>query len=333
MNEEEKTVCLLFRKPDRFFSIERIFQQLEPRLIKHIPVTTWTAPSGFASPLSIAKNLLAARKVRASIFHVTGDIHYIVLALPRRKTILTIHDCIFLYQTTGIKRLVIKWLFLKLPVMYCRMVITISEASKRDIVRNTGCRPEKIVVIPDPVDDTIHYAPLSFRTTNPVILFIGSTKHKNLERVIPALLGISCRLHIIGKLPQDSVDLLQKNNIQYIQQYKLSNEEIALKYSSADLVLFPSTFEGFGLPILEGQKAGRPVITSDLSPMKDVAGNAACLVDPYNIESIREGILKVIGDEEYRKQLIAAGFENIKRFTAESVADQYYNCYEKILSA
>src|SRR3978361_2076214 len=101
MNEQPTNVCLLFRKPDRFFSIERIFQQLEPRLESHLPVTKWTAPSGFASPASITKNLLSARQCKAAVYHVTGDIHYIVLALPRRKTILTIHDCIFLYQSTG----------------------------------------------------------------------------------------------------------------------------------------------------------------------------------------------------------------------------------------
>ncbi|MBS1917766.1 MAG: glycosyltransferase family 4 protein [Bacteroidetes bacterium] len=328
----KSTICLLFRKPDRFFSIEKVFQQLEPELSKKISVEQWTAPNGYASPKSIIENLKAVKKCNGDVYHVTGDIHYIVLALPRNRTLLTIHDCIFLYRSAGFKRMLLKWLFLKIPVSRCRMITTISEATKQDIIRNTGCPPDKIIVIPDPVDNTIQFSAAEFKKQEPVILFIGSTKHKNLDRVIPALENLPCHLRIIGNLSDYTIDNLKKYNINFSQQSKLSDEAMAQEYYRCDIVLFPSTFEGFGLPIVEGQKAGRPVVTSNISPMKDVAGAAACLVDPFDVHSIREGILKVVNDDNYRQQLIEAGCQNVNRFAPSEVAKQYLACYEKLLS-
>jgi glycosyltransferase involved in cell wall biosynthesis len=328
----KKTALLLFRKPIRFFSIERVFHQLEPDISREFTLWRWVAPRAGGSPGTILGNLRAASKCRADIYHVTGDIHYAVLVLPRRRTLLTIHDCIFLYSTKGLKRSILKWLFLTWPVRRCRFITTISQATKDDIVANTGCDPEKIVVIPNPVDGRIRYAPAAFNQQEPVILFIGTTPNKNLERVAEALKGIRCRLDIIGNPPEETRRLLDSSGVAYMVSSGLSDEEMAAKYIAADIVLFPSTFEGFGLPIVEGQKAGRPVITSNLSPMKEVAGPGACLVDPFDPGSIRDGLLKVMEDGGYREQLLRSGFTNVERFETSVVANQYLNCYKKLVS-
>jgi glycosyltransferase involved in cell wall biosynthesis len=328
----KKTALLLFRKPVRFFSIERVFHELEPEMGGEFTVRRWTAPNAGGSPRMIFGNLRAASKCRADIYHVTGDIHYTVLALPRRRTLLTIHDCIFLYSTKGLKRSLLKWIFLTRPVRRCPLITTISQATKDDIVANTGCRPDKIVVIPNPVDRMIRYVPAVFNAKEPVLLFIGSTPNKNLNKVAAALKGIRCRLDIIGRPPEETLRLLEASGVAYTVSSGLSGEEIAEKYIAADIVLFPSTFEGFGLPIIEGQKAGRPVITSNLSPMKEVAGPGACLVDPQDAGSIGDGVRKVIEDAGYREQLVRAGFENVKRFDPTVVANQYLDCYKKLLS-
>ena len=328
----KKTALLLFRKPVRFFSIERVFHQLQPDMSAEFTLRRWIAPKSGGSPATIFSNLVAARRCRADVYHVTGDIHYTVLALPRRRTLLTIHDCIFLYSTTGFKRSLLKWLFLTRPVRRCKLITTISQATKDDIIAHTGCLPDKIVVIPNPVDGLIRYEPRAFNRQEPVLLFIGATPNKNLPRVAEALQGIRCRLDIVGDPPEETLRQLDSLGLTYTVRAGLSSEELAAKYTAADIVLFPSTFEGFGLPIVEGQKAGRPVITSDLSPMKDVAGTGACLVDPYDPSSIRAGVLKVIGDEEYRDQLVQAGLKNVARFETSVVANQYLNCYKKLLS-
>jgi glycosyltransferase involved in cell wall biosynthesis len=333
MDLKERTICLLFRQPGRFFSLERIFRQLGPLMEKYIRVTSWSAAYSAFTPGKLLTNILAARKNRADVYHVTGDIHYVVLALPRRRTLLTIHDCVFLYTATGIKRKLLKWFLLDMPVRRCRLITTISEATKRDILQHTGCSPDKLVVIPDPIADSIYYAPAVFNEQQPVILFVGTTSNKNLLLTAAALKNISCRVDIIGPLSAEQQQALEDNHIHYQPYSGLTDEEMASRYAEADIILFPSTFEGFGLPIVEGQKAGRPVITSNLSPVKETAGGAACLVDPWDPASIRDGVLRVIRDADYRQQLVGEGFRNITRFSPEAIAKQYLECYEKILNS
>ena len=108
---------------------------------------------------------------------------------------------------------------------------------------------------------------------------------------------------------------------------------MADKYALADIILFPSFYEGFGLPVIEGFKAGRVVVTSNISPMKDIAEGAACLVDPLNVQSIREGLLKVISDKHYRDRLVKDGFEVVKKYEPENIAKQYFQLYQKQYNA
>ncbi len=137
-------------------------------------------------------------------------------------------------------------------------------------------------------------------------------------------------LHVVGRLSSEQLRLLHELNIGYENSVDLSDEELVTAYERADVVVFASLAEGFGLPIIEAQAVGRPVITSNVSPMKEVAGKAACLVDPYEVEDIRAGIERVIADAEYRDRLIELGYENAGRYSAGAVAEQYARLYERV---
>jgi glycosyltransferase involved in cell wall biosynthesis len=124
---------------------------------------------------------------------------------------------------------------------------------------------------------------------------------------------------------------LEHSGIEHEWAAGLSDAEVAGKYREADLVVFCSTFEGFGMPIIEAQAVGRPVVTSNIEPMSEVAGGAACLVDPYDDHSMREGILRVIEEPAYREDLVRRGFENVKRFSAGEIGRRYVRLYQEVM--
>jgi glycosyltransferase involved in cell wall biosynthesis len=328
-------VYYVFRKPNPlFFSIEKIFSQVGSILKKNgVSIKYMQVPHARLAPWNIIQNLLSLLRIKANVFHVTGDIHYAVLALPRKKTILTIHDCVFMGNPNRIKRLILKKLFLTWPVKRASIITTISEKSKGDIINYTGCVPDKIVVIPNPLDNRFRFYEKVFNSNCPVVLFIGSTPNKNLPRVISALKGINCILEVIGKIDTDLQQKLHEEQIQFRQSAAISDDQLVKKYIECDMVLFPSMYEGFGLPIIEAQQTGRPIITSNISPMKEVSGNAACLVDPYSVQSIREGILKVIQDDDYRNILIRDGLTNAKRYNPEEIANEYFLLYKRLMAS
>jgi glycosyltransferase involved in cell wall biosynthesis len=145
-----------------------------------------------------------------------------------------------------------------------------------------------------------------------------------------ALKDVDCCLVIIGPLDSALLSKLTETGIKYESYVNLTPEQVVDQYALADIVCFVSLYEGFGLPIIEAQAIGRPVITSNISPMCDVASDAACLVDPYDGESIHRGIIKLINDEDYRNALVEKGYTNAGRHSPSIVARHYWAIYQDI---
>jgi glycosyltransferase involved in cell wall biosynthesis len=118
--------------------------------------------------------------------------------------------------------------------------------------------------------------------------------------------------------------------VHYQSYGRLSDDELVQRYREADVISFVSTYEGFGMPIVEAQCMERVCVTSNCSSMPEVAGDGACLVDPLDVASIRAGFQRVIAEEEYRETLIEAGRVNRLRFNAQKIADDFLRVYQLV---
>jgi len=226
-----------------------------------------------------------------------------------------------------------KWLFLDWPLKRIKYITTVSEKTKAEIVRYSRFPAEKIVVIPNPVQSSITHQPKQFNTEKPTILFIGTKQNKNLGRAIEALNGLKVHLRIIGKLNEGHLLHLSANNIDYSNDIYLSNEDLANEYVKSDMVLFPSLYEGFGLPIIESFKAGRPIIASNLAPMNLIAEDAAFLVDPNDRSSIRDAVLHVINNDSQRVEKVAKGLEIAKKYSVDTIRKMYEQLWRNLTSS
>ena len=324
-------ISIFFRKPyDFHFSIEKLFRIMMPLLQSEAEILEQICPWPSRGLWPRIKALRWAAKCTSDVNHITGDVHYLALALPSRNTVLTIHDLGFTRHPNPVARFIL-WLFwIYLPVHRVKAVTTISQASKNDIIRYAHCRPDKIRIIPNFVPPGLTYVPKSFQEEMPVILQVGTKFNKNMERVIKALSGITCHFRIIGKLSATQKQLMDTHGLDYSQDSGLSDKALVQEYLRCDMVTFCSTLEGFGMVILEAQAIGRPVVTSNLSSMPEVAGEGACLVDPYDEKDIRRGILKVLNNHQYRQNLIQSGLANCKKYALDKVAAQYLQLYKEI---
>lgn len=276
------------------------------------------------------KNVAWAVRHQGDINHVTGDVHYLAIGLRPDRTILTIHDCYNLERLSGLKRWIMRVFWFDWPIRHAAIVTVISEETKKQLLRFVQVPEGKIVIIPDAISPIYQPSPKPFRSDCPQILHVGTMRNKNLPRLIQAVQGLKCSLKIIGVLENAHRLQLQESGISYDAKANLTEREMYQAYCDADLVSFASTYEGFGMPIIEAQWVERPVVTSNCSSMPEVAGEGACFVNPFDVDSIRQGLQQVIDDAAYRASLVEHGRKNRVRFSLVEVARAYVSLYEQL---
>jgi glycosyltransferase involved in cell wall biosynthesis len=296
-------------------------------------------PAGTYSIAEQVRVPLALRRQGVTLFHAP---HYVLPRLVRCPSVVTIHDCIHLMFP--------EYLPNRLALTYARTairtaahraarVLTVSESSKRDILRFVNIAADKIHVIPNAYDPRFGVRPSEkdvervrerYQLQDEFVLYAGNVKpHKNLERLIEAFAltrqrGLDhLRLIIIG----DDISKYASSLRRAVHRHQLHphvrflgyvpETTLAVMYRLASVFVFPSLYEGFGLPPLEAMASGTPVVTSNVSSLPEVAGGAAVLVDPYDPASIADGLTRVLGDPALRQDLGARGIARAQAFSWE----------------
>lgn len=328
-------VTFFHRKPRALgnFSIELYFQQIRKYLPKSIEPIYVEMPFYSNGIFKRFCNMLFCFFKQGDINHITGDILYVAILLNKHKTILTIHDCVSLQGKKGISLFINKLFWYILPIRNSTLIIANSEATKNDIQFWMNNYNLQIEIIHICISQNFKPKLKIFNDNNPRILQIGTAPNKNVKNLLFALQGIQSTLVVIGKLDQETTDLANKLQINVvIIDRRLTEEEIITEYHNCDILCLTSTLEGFGMPIIEANTIGRAVITSNISSMPEIAGNAALLVNPFEIKSIKMGILSLITNPILRDSLIQKGLMNQARFNAETLAKKHSHLYHQIFT-
>ncbi|MFN3587895.1 MAG: glycosyltransferase family 4 protein [Spirosomataceae bacterium] len=323
-------ILFVHRNPNVGFSIQKVFGTITNELSQNRKIENFFLPSQKATLFGILQNGFSARVhcKEKHLIHLTGDSHYLLYFFEKNRISVTVHDVMYYTYLKGWKKKFWKWLYIT-SLQRARKVIFISEHVKKQVLKEISLDESKLFVIPNPVSPSYKSSFKSFNQQKPRILHIGTLERKNLVNTIHALKDFPCDLRIIGKLDSITISLLERNKIEYSNAHGLSDEEIQREYELCDVVNFPSKLEGFGMPIIEGQAIGRMVITSNISPMKEVAGLGAILVNPFDIESIRAGYNLIMKEIEHRERTIDLGIENVQKYQVDKIAEMYSSVLEE----
>lgn len=293
---------------------------------------------------------LAAERI--DIYHSPRDMGLPTPGHLPCRSVITLHDIILVrrardYYSGPRARLYERRLRRRL--VEADHVITISEFSRSDILDWSGLDPDKVTVVYDgvseifkPVEDEELLETVRHRYGLPrrYILCVGSTEpRKNIRRAIEAYTelrrmepGVSLvvtGVDYCGVGPDQSFAGLPLDGV-FLAGY-VSDADMPLVLGGAELLFFPSLYEGFGLPPLEAMACGVPVVTSNVSSLPEVVGEAAVLVDPLSVSGMAGALEMVLGSESLRQELVEKGFKRARRFSWQRTAEETRQIYEKVL--
>lgn len=288
------------------------------------------------------------KKANVGLFHST---HYTVPVIYSGKMVVNVHDLIHIVYPEYLSSKPAYFYAKFMIAAACRKakkIITISENTKNDIIKYFHIEPSKIEITYPAVSDDFNPSPekseVMKKKYGEYILYVGAIRaHKNILRLLDAFNKLKKEKKIKHKLI-----LIGKGKIPYIydvtkkiSDFSLGSEVLIIEeigqdkladfYRGADLFVFPSLYEGFGLPPLEAMACGCPVICSNNSSLPEVVGDAALTVSPISVDDIASAIYKVSNDANIRNNLVKKGLERATMFSWKKMAEETLKIYEEVL--
>ena len=273
------------------------------------------------------------------------------------KVVVTFHDMtFFLYPKKHIfiKRIFFK-LFIYISSWRANRLIAVSNNTKKDIIKFMHINNGKIDVVYEIIDSKYHpiknksailKVKKKYKIFNKFILYVGTLEpRKNIVNLIQAYYklisknNVTHQLVIVGKKGwhyQEIFKIVTKLNLnkgreRIVFTGYVSEEELPFLYNAADVFVYPSLYEGFGIPPLEAMACGVPVISSNLSSIPEVIGEAGILINPYNIQDIYQTLYKLLNDDKLKKELKSKGLKRAQEFSSEKLANETIKVYKKTM--
>jgi glycosyltransferase involved in cell wall biosynthesis len=267
----------------------------------------------------------------------------------KRKNIITIHDLtpFVIWESHPLSRTLIYRTLLWRTLKFADKIIAVSEQTKKDLINIMTVPEEKIKVVYEAVNERFiqmdkvycRDSLIRYNITAPFILYVGTLEpRKNIPTLIKAFYkikksGIDYKLVIAGKRGWDYkeiFDIIKNLRLQtdVIFTGYVPEEDLPILYNAADLFVYPSLYEGFGLPPLEAMACGTPVITSNVSSLPEVVGGAGVMVDPNCVDGLAKELNEVLKNDDLRKDLRAKGLERAKMFSWNKTAKETLSIYE-----
>ncbi|HEU5004231.1 MAG TPA: glycosyltransferase family 1 protein [Actinomycetota bacterium] len=316
------------------FAVGRQRDALEARHVRRLRVPARLAASGWDRVPWVPGEALTGR---VDVVHGTN---FWVPPLRRRNGVVTIHDLTFLlypeFCTPPVRRY--RWILPKV-LARCRVVITPSATVADQVAAELGVERVRIVVTPEGVRPGARVLGSPGGTTSSYVLFIGTQEpRKNLDRLIRAfaqLRDLDVRLILAGPAGWGGGDpLVLADSLGIAGRVQtvgyLPDRELALLLAGARAFVFPSLYEGFGLPPLEAMAAGVPVVAAAAGSLPEVLGDAPVWCDPLDVSSIADAVRRVVSDETVRAQAVERGRAQAARYTWEATAARTIDAYRMV---
>lgn len=290
-----------------------------------------------------------AKRIGVVLLHGPAFVGPIASRCP---LVVTVHDLSFLFYPQGFRTLNQSYLrtFTRMSVQRARRVIAVSESTKQDLIRCYGLAQDRVDVVHNGVDASFRPMPAerveAFRAKRGLperfVLHVGTLEpRKNAVRLVEAYARLPPTrppLMLIGGKGWlydevfSRVEVLNLNSEVHFVGY-VPAEDLVWWYNAADLFVYPSLYEGFGLPPLEAMACGTPVITSTSSSLPEVVGQAGQLVDPIDVQALAMAMEQVLADADMREKMRAAGLTQARKFSWRETAQGTVHSYRRALSA